>query len=462
MLVGGSFLIYFFSWLIVYLLGVNKLAIQSEDTVPNLFIPITILEEKTLYADSYYSFIKDRYPHPDDKNFEKGLIPFYFRSVSQLQNEKVITHYITAFPIITGLLVVPIYIFPLLFGIDINFENLAILGHIGGALIVSFSGGFFYLLLLKHLLKNKQLSLLLTLIYLFGTINFALVSQALWQHGTLQLFVILSLYFLYKSFESGKNLDTFFATVFMGLAILSRPTAALFVPFLFLIFLGKQGFNKNLFLRIIWFTLGFLPAILLFYWYNQTFYLDISNQGYSNQLFSEWLSKFPEGFLGLWLSTNKGILIYSPVFIFSLVGMYLAFKKKISSVSFEYIIFACIAIAHTLVMGKWKHWYGGWSFGYRMAADIIPFLVILLIPYLTSEIYSKTRKLFKFAIIFSVLVQIYGMIFFDGIWHSAYDKGFQNTGWLWSVRDSELAFNIRRTLVKLHVLDKACPQCATN
>jgi hypothetical protein len=51
------------------------------------------------------------------------------------------------------------------------------------------------------------------------------------------------------------------------------------------------------------------------------------------------------------------------------------------------------------------------------------------------------------------------MIFFDGIWHNAYDKGFEDTSWLWSIRDSELAFNIRRVLVKLGLLERACPQC---
>jgi len=41
-----------------------------------------------------------------------------------------------------------------------------------------------------------------------------------------------------------------------------------------------------------------------------------------------------------------------------------------------------------------------------------------------------------------------GVIFYDGIWHAAYDDGFRETAWLWSLKDSEVAFNIRRVLVK--------------
>ena len=110
-------------------------------------------------------------------------------------------------------------------------------------------------------------------------------------------------------------------------------------------------------------------------------------------------------------------------------------------------------------MGKWKHWYGGWSFGYRMAVDIIPFLILLLVPYIKSDLFARSKKLFHILLILSILVQIYGVVFFDGIWHSAYDRGFKDTGWLWSIKDSESAFNSRRVLVKLGFLQKACPQC---
>ena len=125
-------------------------------------------------------------------------------------------------------------------------------------------------------------------------------------------------------------------------------------------------------------------------------------------------------------------------------------------------MYGAVVLVHTIVLSKWKHWYGGWSFGYRMAADVIPFLVLLIIPFLKSHYFEKYKKLFQSLLVFSILVQIFGIIFFDGIWHAAYDRGFVDTGWLWSIKDSEVAFNIRRVLVKFGYLDKACPKCLSN
>ena len=421
-----------------------------------MFMSVSIIKNGTLYADKYYEMIRDRYPHPDDKDFQLGLTPFYFRKVDD--------HYISAFPLITGFLALPIFAIPLLLNIGVSWINLTFLSHVASALILALSGGILFLLLKNYLLRDKKLSMLLTATYLFGTINFALTSQALWQHGALQLFLLLSLLFLYQK-------KWFFSGISLGLAVLSRPTAAVMVPFFFLL-LVNTIFNsekdvKNI--RINWqklrtlliFLLGLIVAATFFMLYTNKYYLGIQNNGYADQIFVGWLSKFPEGFLGLWLSPSKGILVYSPIFLLSFVGLFQVLKNKswVKRENLLYLVSAAIVLVHTLILGRWKHWYGGWSFGYRMAADVIPFLVILLIPFITSHKFKRYRKLFLMLLIVSVIIEIYGMAFFDGIWHAAYDNGFKDTAWLWSIKDSEFIFNIRRVLVKMNMLEKACPKC---
>ncbi|KKS21099.1 MAG: hypothetical protein UU77_C0008G0016 [candidate division WWE3 bacterium GW2011_GWC1_41_7] len=478
-----SVLVYFLSWLAVYKTNINKLSIQSEDTLPAMFLPVTILKEGTLYADTYYQMIAEKYPHPDDKSGMLGLTPFYFRKIQQPRvgsgdspgvtenssvnsvsgNRFLQTHYISAFPIITGLLAVPIYAIPILSGMEITWENLTLLVHLTASIIVGLSGGFLYLLLVRHFQLDDKKAWLLTVIYLFGTINYALISQALWQHGTVQLFTILGLYYLFNGLSDERQdhlTPLFFAGLFISLATLTRPTVGIVWVLLYtLIYFKYKTSIVSLFKSSVFFTLGLAPVLAFFLWYNKTFYLTLANQGYSDQVGDSWLSKFPEGFLGLWLSPSKGILIYSPIFLFSFIGIYLIFKRKHWRSDYRYWVFVLIVLLHTLVMGKWKHWYGGWSFGYRMASDIIPFMILLTVPYMQSYIFDKTKKIFIGLAVFSILVQVFGIIFFDGIWHSAYDRGFEDTGWLWSVRDSEFAFNIRRILVKLNILERACPQC---
>ena len=75
---------------------------------------------------------------------------------------------------------------------DITWENLILLSHISASAIVALTGVVLYLLLKKkHLLPDSKDSKKITLIlvtYLFGTVNFAMISQSLWQHGAVQLF----------------------------------------------------------------------------------------------------------------------------------------------------------------------------------------------------------------------------------------------------------------------------------
>ena len=279
-----SWAVFFISWVVVFNLGVNDLAIQSEDTIPAIFLPVSIIQDQTLYLDRFYTLMRSRYPHPDDKSFEKGLVPFYLRSVEfcckteryspggfglptfQIDNIPYFK-YVSAFPIMSAVLAVPIYYFPLKIGLAPNFENLTILSHLSASLIVAASGGFFYLLLDRGIKLNRKQTLVLTVIYLFATINFALVSQALWQHGTVQLFTILALYFYYLSQDSkakkawvfkqsklkvkqNKLVSTinlrkstsylFFSGIFIGFAIISRPTSGLILPAISLLVFKKE------------------------------------------------------------------------------------------------------------------------------------------------------------------------------------------------------------------------------
>ena len=161
----------------------------------------------------------------------------------------------------------------------------------------------------------------------------------------------------------------------------------------------------------------------------------------------------------MWISPSKGILTYSPVYLFSLLGAFVVFKRKNYKQDSLYITSIIIVLLHTLIVGRWKHWYGGWSFGYRMSSDILPFLTLLLVPYIKSDFFDKTKNIFVALISISILVQIMGIVFFDGVWHAAYDKGFDETSWLWSIKDSEIVFNFRRILVKVGLLEKACGMC---
>jgi len=110
-----SLAVFFVPFLIPGFRSINSLVIQSEDTVPSIFTTISIIKDRTLYLDKYYVMMRDRYPHPDDKDFQKDLTPFYLRKVDG--------HYITAFPIITSVISIPIFVVPLIFNMPITWAT---------------------------------------------------------------------------------------------------------------------------------------------------------------------------------------------------------------------------------------------------------------------------------------------------------------------------------------------------
>jgi len=426
-----SFLVYFFTWFGLYKTEINSLPLQSEDIVPSIFTGISIVKENTIYLNNYYEMMTSKYPQPDNPS----NTPFYLKKVGD--------NYLSAFPILSSIVALPVFYIYLQFTGIVTWEDAYNLSHLSGAFVMSLATVLFYYFLENVLKISRKNSILLTLVFSLATINLPLISQGLWQHGVVQVFSILGLIFFYKR-------NYFLMSLFLGFGILARPTAVIVLIILGIFMIIKKELSLKSFLYSL---LGVIIPASFFVVYNQFYYQDISNQGYAGQLLNSWIGNFPESFFGIWLSPSKGILVYSPVLIFSLIAIYKGYKKE------EYLkISFWVILIHTLVLSKWKHWYGGFGYGYRMISDIIPFLVLPL-AYLLQNYYEKVKKWFFITLVISLIIQAAGLIFFDSIWHNAYDTGFKNTSWLWSLENSEAAFNLRRVLVKGGFLERACEKC---
>ncbi|MEA2020166.1 MAG: hypothetical protein U9M98_00345 [Patescibacteria group bacterium] len=473
-----SFSIFFFSWFFVCKTGINDTAIQSHDTLPALFIPASVSVEGNLDLDEYFEMLISEHPHPDGES-----IPFYLRVVDG--------HFYSAFPVITGLLAIPVYFVPLQLGLPVTFETVALLGHISASFIVALSAVFIYLIFRRMAVSGRR-PVILALVYALGTCSFALTSQGLWQHTASQLMLSLALYFLVLGFDSPNKAP--WSGLFLSLATLARPTGAVAVLLLSLYFLLRYSWVN--FLKYV--SLGLFPVAV---------FLAVPGMhkgvfaGYASQVGSNWTAPFPQGFLGVWFSPSKGVLIYSPVFLFSFVSVWILVADELAdknpksetlnpkqiqnsndknSKRFEnlnlgnsdlfrisdfvlricrrieargklvlfYFVFLCVFV-HSFVVGKWYHWYGGWAFGYRMMSDMIPFLAFLWVPFVKSEYWNKLKYWFYLAAVWSVGIQLAGIAFFDGVWHNLFDEGPDQQAWLWSVKNSEMLYYVRRLIAKL-------------
>jgi len=175
--------------------------------------------------------------------------------------------------------------------------------------------------------------------------------------------------------------------------------------------------------------------------YNLWYFESITRMGYDQGFFfgNGWATPLVEGLPGVLFSPSRGILIYSPVFIFAFWGAYLVWRSS-NCVLLRYLTVSVILTV--LVYSKWKMWWGGWAFGPRLLADITPLLILLMLP-----AYVKVRDQPFLKKVFFLLAGIFVLIHALG----AYSPAVWNPeigGRLWSWSDGELINSGRRLLAK--------------
>lgn len=422
-----AFLVFVFSFLSVYVTKLNNLALQSEDFLAISTVPFSIIKEGNLDLNEYYGTLSSAYPQPDDAT----QTPYYLKQVGE--------QYYSSYPMFAGFLATPFYIIPSLLNLDISIETIRIMSRLAGAAISALSVGFFFLLLQNRLKSNKQI-LLLTIIYAFATNTFSTSSQGLWQQTSSQLLFTAGILLLdYKKYG--------LAGLVFGFSYMARPTNVISIGIfgLYILWIHRKNFFKYASMAIIPFI---LDALL-----NNYLFGSLLNIEYGDR-FGDFYEKLIVGASGLWISPSKGVLIVSPILIFIFYGIYKYvrnWKKRPFEIAIILIIFF-----HTVALGKWYAWYGGYAWGYRMMTEMIPYLVLLLIPFITSKYFTKKpfNIIFWTLFAFSLFAQLLGILMFDGNWHTLYDG---KPGWLWSIKNSQMVFAIKRILFRIGIGNSPYP-----
>lgn len=249
--------------------------------------------------------------------------------------------------------------------------------------------------------------------------NFALITIFLWL--TIQWY------------KKKKWITSLWLGLIFGLFVLIRPTniVLIFVFFLYGVLTFDDIKNRFVTLFMRWpHILVILGAAFLvwipqiFYWKMQTGQLLYFSYGSDERFF--WLE--PVFFKGLF-SFRKGWLIYTPLMIYSLAGLFLM-KKQEREFRFAFITVTLLAMYVTF--SWWCWWYGG-SFGMR---PMIDYYGMLAIPLGSFLVYLENRKpgpkiilsvLFSISILLGVYHHIqyhYGTLHFDSMTWKAYRHNF--------------------------------------
>ncbi|HEY1038781.1 MAG TPA: hypothetical protein VGF30_05210, partial [Bacteroidia bacterium] len=221
----------------------------------------------------------------------------------------------------------------------------------------------------------------------------------------------------------------------MGMIILVRPLNILLFLFLVLYKVNSLATLKERILLLLknylqMFLFGlicflvFLPQLL--YWKH------VTGTYWFNSYVGEWFFFTKPHLIECLVGFRKGWLIYTPMMIFALIGIW--YLKKIKSPFFTTSIIL-IPVYFYILSSWWCWWYGG-SFGLRPMIDIYPLLAIALAAFLegvlfkqklSSKVVGTCIGLFIALNLFQTIQYHYNIIHFDGMNGKAYFNSFGKT-----------------------------------
>jgi hypothetical protein len=393
---------------VVFIYSLNGRALTTGDTIPASYLPLSLLRE--------FDFDLDEFPF-----LYAGEMPWFVQRI----NGRIVSTY----PPWAGVLAVPVYLLPVLAGVSPHAAMIHDLEKLSATLITALS--VILLLWTLRRLTSEKIAWSVALVYAFGTSSFSSSSQALWQHGPSQLFLTLTIYWLVKGLDQPKF--SAYAGLALGSAIICRPSNAIMaIPIAAYVLLRHRE-------RFIGFCLAALPPFLGFVAYNMVYNGSPLSIGFASGIIdprsigaSMFKTPLHEGLAGVLISPGRGLFVYSPIFLVSIVGITMIWRQP-QQVLLKCLSFAAVTII--LLTAKWVMWWGGGSYGPRLFADITPILCLYL--YQPFE-RARSRWFLKGVIAGLVILSIslHALrVFGDGDWNG-YPNVDRHPERLWSWVDS--------------------------
>lgn len=238
------------------------------------------------------------------------------------------------------------------------------LSMITASVLVALSVAFFFLAI-SRIVTRRSTAVVASLLYAFATTAGSVAARGIWQHGPSLLFLTIALWLLARSDPRSVALSG----LPLGFAVFNRPVNLLIVAPLAVFVLWE---HRRAFLPFC--AAAAVPAGLLT-WYSVHYWGSVTAMGQYPA--GKWfIGHMPEGLAGLLVSPSRGLLVFTPLFLFSFVFMFIVLRHPTRDP-----LLTALSIGPLLtliVYSKWWSWWGGTSFGYRLLTECVPALMILL------------------------------------------------------------------------------------
>ncbi len=301
--------------------------------------------------------------------------------------------------------------------------------------IVAFTTILLYLLG-NLFFQKRSYSLGLAAIFAFATPMWSTATRALWQHGPTALMLMLAVYLFALAQRYRRHAASIIPLISIPLAFsfVIRPTNSISILMLTLVVFVQY---RRYFVRYcLWSLLIIIPLLA----YNFNVYDAWLPPYYTapNQLHIKL--NILDGLLGTLFSPSRGVFMYTPVLIFSLLGICLKIRQKRMQL-FDYALLA-ILLLHWGITSVHPHWWGGHSYGPRYFTDVLPYFFYFLIPTLQwfSQCSGLKRVLgvsvFFCAVLVSFMIHMRGVTSWEVYyWNSLPVNVDKNPARVWDWRD---------------------------
>jgi hypothetical protein len=215
----------------------------------------------------------------------------------------------------------------------------------------------------------------LAAIFGFATSAYSTGGRALWQHTPSMVLLCVIIALLMEA-ETRPWLAGWVG-ILVALSYTVRPTDSLFV----IVFTTYVAVRHRTYL--VRYLLGAGVIAACFLTYNLSIYHGIFSPYYRYTLDGFYPANWglwAKAFVGDLVSPGRGLLVYTPVFVFSIWSMCAGMWRGVLS---QWL--AVLVGLHALAVSSYiVNWWGGDCYGPRFFTDVTPILVLFLIPFLAK------------------------------------------------------------------------------
>ena len=260
-----------------------------------------------------------------------------------------------------------------------------------------------------------------------GSVMFTTVGQGLWQHGGLVIWSLLAMLVEFRSRPRWSLRSALLEGFACGMMPACRLSSATFlIPFG--IWMLWRSPKRAVFV-VGTALVTAMPFALLYF----SIYGSLAGPSTPQLRGVAWNWSVLWPLFGVLFSPARGLFVYQPWIVLVVISFFWVGAKKIDRGPEGWKTFCLAAIGFQLLLNAcWMNWWGGWCWGSRLLAEVVPLCALLALPVVAALWESRRGRGIVLSLgILAILMHAPCAFFRANDWNHVVDID-QNTQWLWS------------------------------